>query len=197
MRIAGLKADQLHSCPAGRTAGCMPGFETQVLPELGWECGPSPSWVRLPLGQLVAGSQSDALCKEIPAHLPAHLALLQPSARYAFYKISCEITEPYLCPGGGYRLLFSANFGELVLGYIRIRIRSRSVFEKKENLGVYQNQNQKSFGIEAKFSKYIVNTRWKALDEIYTMHSFAQLCNLKILSKFSKIFAKFCKIRQN
>ena len=33
--IAGLKADQLHSCPAGRTAGCMPGFETQVLPELG------------------------------------------------------------------------------------------------------------------------------------------------------------------
>ena len=28
-----------------------------------------------------------------------------------------------------------------------------------------------------------VNTRWKALAEIYTMHSFAPLCNLKFLSK--------------
>ena len=36
-----------------------------------------------------------------------------------------------LMTGGGYRLLASANFGELVLGCIRIRIRSRSVFEKK------------------------------------------------------------------
>ena len=42
--------------------------------------------------------------------------------------------------GGGYRLLASANFGELVLGCIRIRIRSRSVFEKKENLGVCAKQ---------------------------------------------------------
>ena len=44
--------------------------------------------------------------------------------------------------GGGYRLLASANFGELVLGCIRIRIRIRSrlVFEKKENLGVCAKQ---------------------------------------------------------
>ena len=29
-----------------------------------------------------------------------------------------------------------------------------------------------------------VNMRWKALVEIYTMHSFAQLCNLNFFSKF-------------
>ena len=29
--------------------------------------------------------------------------------------------------------------------------------------------------------------RLKALAEIYTMHSFAQLCNLKFLSKFAKV----------
>ena len=34
--------------------------------------------------------------------------------------------------------------------------------------------------------------RLKALVEIYTMHSFAQLCNLNFLSKFAKHFAKFC-----
>ena len=34
----------------------------------------------------------------------------------------------------------SPDFGGLVLGCIRIRIRSRSVFEKKENLGVYRSQ---------------------------------------------------------
>ena len=49
--------------------------------------------------------------------------------------------------GGGYRLLVSANFGELVLGCI-----------------------------EAKFaSKYSLElARWKALAEIYKMHSFVQ-----------------------
>ena len=41
------------------------------------------------------------------------------------------------------------------------------------------------------------NMRLKALAEIYTMHSFAQLCNLIFLSKFAKIFTKFGKIRQN
>ena len=44
-----------------------------------------------------------------------------------------------------------------------------------------------------------VNTRWKALAEIYTMHSFAQLCNLNFLSKvaiFYILFEKFCKIQQ-
>ena len=46
--------------------------------------------------------------------------------------------------------------------------------------------------IEAK-----VNMRLKALAEIYTMHSFAQLCNLNFLSKFCQFFAKFCKIQQN
>ena len=38
------------------------------------------------------------------------------------------------------------------------------------------------------------NMRLKALAEIYTMHSFAQLCNLKILSKISLNFAKSDKI---
>ena len=38
------------------------------------------------------------------------------------------------------------------------------------------------------------NMRLKALAEIYTMHSFAQLCNLIFLSKFCQ---KFCKILPN
>ena len=72
--------------------------------------------------------------------------------------------------GGGYRLLASANFGELVLG-----------------------------GIEAKFCKE--NTRWKALAEIYTMHSFAPFLESIIenwgkktwplISKFSLKIADF------
>ena len=41
-----------------------------------------------------------------------------------------------------------------------------------------------------------LNMRWKALAEIYTMHSFAQLCNRNFLSKFCQIFAKFCKFRK-
>ena len=43
------------------------------------------------------------------------------------------------------------------------------------------------------------NNRWKALAEIFTMHSFAQLCNLNFLSNnliFAKHFVKFCKIQQ-
>ena len=39
-----------------------------------------------------------------------------------------------------------------------------------------------------------VNMRLKPLAEIYTMHSFAQLCNLNFLSNFAKKFAEFCKI---
>ena len=35
--------------------------------------------------------------------------------------------------------------------------------------------------------------RLKTLAEIYTMHSFAQLCNLIFFSKFAKIFANFAK----
>ena len=42
-----------------------------------------------------------------------------------------------------------------------------------------------------------VNMRWKALAEIYTMHSFAQLCNLKIVSKFPKISLKFARSRSS
>ena len=41
-----------------------------------------------------------------------------------------------------------------------------------------------------------LNMRLKALAEIYTVHSFAQLCNLNFLSKFCNIlqhFAKFAK----
>ena len=34
--------------------------------------------------------------------------------------------------------------------------------------------------------------RLKALAEIYTMHSFAQLRNLNILSKFANAFDDFC-----
>ena len=41
-----------------------------------------------------------------------------------------------------------------------------------------------------------VNMRLKALAEISTMHSFAQLCNLNFLSKFARSFAKFCKIHK-
>ena len=40
----------------------------------------------------------------------------------------------------------------------------------------------------------LVNMRWKALAEIYTMHSFAQLCNLIFLSKFDKKSAEFNKM---
>ena len=39
--------------------------------------------------------------------------------------------------------------------------------------------------------------RLKALAEIYTMHSFAQICNLIFCQAFAKNFAKFCKILQN
>ena len=40
--------------------------------------------------------------------------------------------------------------------------------------------------------------RLKALAEIYTLHSFAQLCNFIVLSKFAKKFAKFInKINNN
>ena len=42
-----------------------------------------------------------------------------------------------------------------------------------------------------------VNMRLKVLAEIYTTHSFAQLCDLIFLSKFTKKFAKSCKIQQN
>ena len=59
--------------------------------------------------------------------------------------------------GGGYRLLASANFGELGC-------------------------------IEAKFCKRIVNARWKALAEIYTMHFFAPFSNLNFSLKFADIF---------
>ena len=38
------------------------------------------------------------------------------------------------------------------------------------------------------------NMHWKALGEIYTMHSFAQLCNINFLSN---ICQHFCKIQQN
>ena len=37
------------------------------------------------------------------------------------------------------------------------------------------------------------NVRLKALAEIYTMHSFAQLCNLNFLSKFCQRFGKFLR----
>ena len=39
-----------------------------------------------------------------------------------------------------------------------------------------------------------VNMRLKALAEIYTMHSFAQLRNLIFCQNFAIFFAKFCKI---
>ena len=46
-----------------------------------------------------------------------------------------------------------------------------------------------------------VNTRWKALAEIYTMHSFAPFSNLKIFVKnccfFSAFFPKIRKFCQN
>ena len=42
------------------------------------------------------------------------------------------------------------------------------------------------------------NMRLKALAEIYTMHSFAQLCNLIVCQNFAKTFAFFfCKIQKN
>ena len=41
-----------------------------------------------------------------------------------------------------------------------------------------------------------VNTRWKALAEIYKMQSFAQLCNLKFCQNFANFFAKFSKFRK-
>ena len=44
------------------------------------------------------------------------------------------------------------------------------------------------------------NMRWKALAEIYTMHSFAQLCNLNVLSNFANSYNLLnllsCKIQQ-
>ena len=39
------------------------------------------------------------------------------------------------------------------------------------------------------------NMRWKALAEIYTMHSFAPVSNLNIFVKICNIFGKFCQNR--
>ena len=39
-----------------------------------------------------------------------------------------------------------------------------------------------------------VNTRWKALAEIYTMHSFAPLWNRSLISKFSLKIAEFFSV---
>ena len=47
--------------------------------------------------------------------------------------------------------------------------------------------------IEAKFCKEKLNTRLKALAEIYTTHSFAQLCNLIFNGHVFDNFAKFSK----
>ena len=41
-----------------------------------------------------------------------------------------------------------------------------------------------------------VNMRLKAIAEIYTMHSFAHLCNLNFLMKNCQHFAKFYKIQK-
>ena len=38
------------------------------------------------------------------------------------------------------------------------------------------------------------NMRWKALAEIYTMHSFAPVSNLKIFVKICNFFGKICQI---
>ena len=38
-----------------------------------------------------------------------------------------------------------------------------------------------------------VNIRWKALAEIYTMHSFAQLYNLIFFDKLAKLLLKLAK----
>ena len=38
------------------------------------------------------------------------------------------------------------------------------------------------------------NMRWKDLAEIYTMHSFAPVSNLKIFVKICKFFGKICQI---
>ena len=47
--------------------------------------------------------------------------------------------------------------------------------------------------IEAKVWNVEANTRWKALAEIYTIHSFAPLSNLIFFSKFCQNFDKFCR----
>ena len=39
-----------------------------------------------------------------------------------------------------------------------------------------------------------VNTRWRALAEIYTMHSFAPFSNLNCLVKNAELFANFAKM---
>ena len=46
--------------------------------------------------------------------------------------------------------------------------------------------------IEAKFCKKILSMRLNALAEIYTMHSFAQLCNI-LVSNVCQHFATFSK----
>ena len=38
-----------------------------------------------------------------------------------------------------------------------------------------------------------VNTRWKALAEIYTMHSFAPVSNINFCLKTAELFAIFCQ----
>ena len=56
---------------------------------------------------------------------------------------------------------------------------------------------QGSFSAVSKTSKPILqpNIRWKALAEIYTMHSVVQLSNLNFLSEFAWMFAN--RIRPN
>ena len=81
---------------------------------------------------------------------------------------------------------------------------SKQVRSVKGNLGdLYAESGQTLQGSFSAVSKPIlqVNTRWKALAEIYTMHSFAPLSNLKIFVKncwiFCCFFPKFRKFCQN
>ena len=51
---------------------------------------------------------------------------------------------------------------------------------------------------EAKFCKILqVNTRWKALAEIYTMDSFAPFPPVKYLAKIRSTFRNFLRILQS
>ena len=79
---------------------------------------------------------------------------------------------------------FSRRFE--VVGHLVERLLPSASLDRREKLSTCESTNFTALVlgcIEAKFCKQILKMGLKALAEIYTMHSFAQLCNLNFLSK--------------
>ena len=127
------------------------------------------------------------------------------SCAFSLARVECpagaseSVTRAVLVTQGGWLDVGISNLDRLVLGCIRIRIRSRSVFEKKENLGVCAKQKvrltrlgkyyvvqyyrSQILQLDSKYS--VLNTRWKALDKIYMV---LHRSDLNVSAKYRRVF---------